>query len=83
MREDLATLPDLFLIPYYSLENFWEVTSYNNILVQGCRIYLGSDFIIAGLTALSNFTCFITMLFLNAAEQCNQGCNNSLSFAKN
>ena len=47
-------------------------TSHNNLLIPGCRIYLENDFIIAGLKALSDFTYFITMPFLNAVERCNQ-----------
>lgn len=47
-------------------------TTKNNLLVRACRLYLESDFVIAALKALSNFTYFITMPFLNCVEQCNQ-----------
>ena len=69
-REDfqnLANLLDLFSIPQF--RKLLERTSHNNLLVRSCRIYLESDFIIAGLKVLSNFTYFIMMPFLNAERK--------------
>ena len=55
-----------------------EKTSKNNLLARACRLYLGSDFVMAGLKALSNFTYHVTMLFLNCVERVDQNalCSN-------
>ena len=49
-----------------------ERTNKNNLLVRACRLYLESDFVVAALKALANFTYFVTMPFLNFVEQCDQ-----------
>lgn len=49
-----------------------ERTSRSNLLVRACRLYLESEFVIAGLKALSNFTYYITMPFLNCVERVDQ-----------
>ena len=47
-------------------------TTYNNSLVQACRLYLENDYILAALKALSYFTYKVTMPYLNCVEKCNQ-----------
>ena len=47
-------------------------TTYNNSLVQACRLYLENDYILAALKALSYFTYKVTMSYLNCVEKCNQ-----------
>jgi hypothetical protein len=49
-----------------------ERTTKNNLLVRACRLYLESEYIIASLKALSNFTYRITMPYLNAVEKGDQ-----------
>ena len=49
-----------------------ETTSKNNLLVRACRLYLESDFVMAVLKALSNFTYTVTMPFLNYVERVDQ-----------
>ena len=47
-------------------------TTYNNSLVQACRLYLENDYILAALKALSYFTYKFTMPYLNCVEKWNQ-----------
>ena len=49
-----------------------ERRSKNNLLVRACQLYLESDFIMAGLKALLNFTYHVTMPFLNCKERVDQ-----------
>ena len=49
-----------------------QKTHTNNLLVRACRLYLESEFIVASLKALSNFTYRVTMPYLNAVEKCDQ-----------
>lgn len=49
-----------------------ERTTKNNLLVRACRLYLESEYILASLKALSNFTYRITMPYLNAVEKGDQ-----------
>ena len=49
-----------------------EKTHTNNLLVQVGRLYLESEFIIAALKALPNFTYKVTMPYLNAIEKVDQ-----------
>ena len=49
-----------------------ETTTYNNLLVQACRLYSQSEYVRAALKALGYFTYKITMPFLNCVERCDQ-----------
>jgi len=49
-----------------------ERTLKNNLLVRACTLYLESDYIQASLKALSNFTFYVTMPFLNCVERSDQ-----------
>ena len=49
-----------------------ERTHSNNLLVRACRLYLESDYIVASLKALSNFTYRVTMPYLNAVQRVDQ-----------
>ena len=49
-----------------------EKTSKNNLLARACRLCLGSDSVMTGLKAISNFTYHVTMLFLNCVERVDQ-----------
>ena len=44
----------------------------NNLLARACRIYLENDYIVTALKALSNFTYYVTMPFLNCVEKSDQ-----------
>ena len=53
-------------------EKLLSEKTYNNSLVQACRLYLENDYILAALKALSYFTYKITMPYLNCVENCIQ-----------
>ena len=53
-------------------EKLLEQTHHNSMLVQACTLYLESDYIIASLKALANFTCNVTMPYLNFVERSDQ-----------
>lgn len=42
------------------------------MLVQACRLYLECDYVISTLEPLTNFTFYLTMLFLNCVEKTDQ-----------
>lgn len=50
------------------LKQLLAQTPLNNLLIRACKIYLESDFILAGFKALANFTYRVTMPFLNCVE---------------
>ena len=53
-------------------EKLLKHTSYNNMLVQACRLYLECEYVVATLKALANFTFNVTMPFLNCVERTDQ-----------
>ena len=53
-------------------EKLLSETTYNNSLVQACRLYLENDYILAALKALSYFTYKVTMPYLNCVKKCDE-----------
>lgn len=49
-----------------------EESSLNNLLAQACRMYIESDYIVAALRALANFTFKVTMPYVNCVEKTTQ-----------
>jgi len=49
-----------------------EETSNTNMLTEACKLYLESEYIIAAMRALANFTYRVTMPYLNCIERSNQ-----------
>jgi len=49
-----------------------EETSHTNMLTEACKLYLESEYIIAAMRALANFTHRVTMPYLNCIERSNQ-----------
>ena len=49
-----------------------EKTAKNNLLARACRLYLESDYVMAGLKTLSNFTYHVTVSLLNCVERVDQ-----------
>ena len=58
-----------------------EQTPKTNMLTEACKLYLESDYIIAALKALANFTYTVTMPYLNCIERSNQ--NDLVRILKN
>ena len=51
---------------------FLDKTTYNNLLVQACKLYTESEYIRAAFKALAYFTYRVTMPLLNCVERCDQ-----------
>ena len=66
---------------YSQFEKLLNNTSYSNMLVQACRLYLECDYVISTLEPLTNFTFYLTMLFLNCVEKTDQ--NDLVKFYPN
>ena len=49
-----------------------EQTTHTNMLTEACKLYLESDYILAAMRALENFTYHVTMPYLNFVEQSDQ-----------
>ena len=57
------------------LPQFREIlkkTSHTNMLVRACKLYLESEYIVAAMRALANFTHKVTMPYLNFVEKSDQ-----------
>ena len=53
-------------------EKILEETTHQNMLVEACALYLESEYIIAAMRALANFTYMVTMPYLNLIEKSDQ-----------